>query len=130
MNVRHPWTALALLGWLAGCRYAWRIAPVQHQADAWNICQALAVAGCLALIAGVYAHSQMVLRVVALCIAWQFLTVASSVAYIIRPWDVAPGKEQLDALLHMPLGLFGMWLAVLLIACLAQGATKHGARTE
>jgi len=119
-----------LLAWLAVCRYGWQMAPEQHQADAWNICQALALIGCLLLLAAVYQRSVFVLRAIALGLAWQIITVVTSAAYIIRPWDVPANKEQFDVWVHLPIGMFGLWLAVLLIACLAQGAGKHGPRTE
>lgn len=119
-----------MLAWLATCRYAWNLAPVQHQADAWNIAQAMAVLGLLAMLAVPYRDSPAVLAVLALAAAWQVLTAGCSVAYIVAPWPVTDGQEQCDAALDAPVSVVGLWLASLLALQLAQRAPRRDARAK
>lgn len=128
VNAR-PWTALALLVGLVACRFGWQLVPLEHRADAWNVAQACAILGLLGLLALVYRSSVWVLAVLALGAAWQAMTAVCSVAYIVRPWQVLPNQEQCDAALDAPLSLFGLWLAVMLAALIAQGG-RRGARIQ
>lgn len=122
---RHAWTALALLVVLAVCRFGWRAVPDQHEADAWNIAQAVLIIALLALLALCYRGSPCVLAALTLGGAWQAMTAACSAAYIVQPWQVLPSQEQCDAALDAPISTIGLWLALLLAARLVAQRGAH-----
>jgi len=124
----YIWTALALLCVGVLLRFVWRAAPVELEGDAWNVAQASLILFLLFLVAHAY-RSAWVWRAAALLGAWQAMTVACSLAYIIRPWPVRPGQEQCDAMLDAPLSMLGFWLAGLLLAATLQGA-QHDASAK
>ncbi len=111
--------ALLLVGGVA--QFAWHHAPEQAQADVWNVSQAMLVLFLLAAFASAY-RSVWTWSAAALLGSWQLLTVACSLAYLLRPWQVRPGEEQCSAALNVPFGAIGAWLLVLMIA----GAARPG----
>lgn len=120
---------LLLVGGVA--QYAWKHAPVDAQADVWNVSQALLVLLCLALLANAY-RTGWVWCAAGLVGAWQALTAGCSLLWLAAPWPARPGDEQCSARFDLPLGAIGLWLLLLLAAALSQRIEKpegggHGA---
>lgn len=102
----------ALLLALVGLHYGWALAPVEHQAQAWNILGAAARAGLL--VAVLWRCRGLVLAVGAWWLCEEAMVIGCSVAYMVSPWPVAPGESQCSALLGYDLGRIGaLVLAVL-----------------
>jgi hypothetical protein len=117
-------SGLLLVGGVA--QYAWKHVPPEHQADVWNVCQAVVILTLLALVLNAY-RSVWVLASVALVGSWQAMTVGCSLAWLYRPWPISPGQEQCSARLDIPLGAIGLWLLLLLAAAMSQRAGgEHG----
>jgi hypothetical protein len=117
-------SGLLLVGGVA--QYAWKHVPPEHQADVWNVCQAMLILLLLALVVNAY-RSGWVLASVALVGVWQAMTVGCSLAWLYQPWPISPGDEQCSARFGIPLGAVGLWLLLLLAAAMSQRTGgEHG----
>ena len=114
-NRRHAVYCLALIGLGVLVHYGWALAPVEHQAQVWNAC------GGLARLALVLALAWRVRSLAVLLVAlwWaceELMVVGCSLAYIVSPWEVAPGAAQCSALLQFDLGRIGIFVVVCMLA--------------
>lgn len=115
--------ALLLIGTVA--QFGWHHAPAEAQADVWNASQALLILLLLGLCANAY-RSRWMAAAALLVGVWQGMTAACSLTYLAAPWHVEPGQAQCSAALNFPLGAVGLWLALLLIALIAQRGHQAG----
>jgi hypothetical protein len=100
---------------LAVRHYGWVLAPAAWHADVWNILGAAAVA-VLAFGWALWARSSVVWGLW-LVLAWHELSVGGcSVAYIVSPWQVAPGQDQCAALVEWDTQKLGALVVLLLVA--------------
>ncbi len=113
---------LLLLGALL--HYGWAFVPAEHQAQAWNALGAFARA-CLLVSLVWHIRSVLVLAVAGWWLAEEAMVAGCSLAYIARPWEVAPGQAQCSALLSLDLGRLGV-VAVACIALIALRRTYKG----
>lgn len=105
--------ALLLVGGMA--EFAWHHVPPALQADVWNASGAALALLLLALVANAY-RTRAALWACALLAAYKAMTLGCTLAYLARPWPIAPGDGQCSAALNMPLGAVQAWLLALLAA--------------
>lgn len=108
----RPVAFLLLLSGLV-THYAWQHVDPHLSAEAWNIGGAL---GRLVLLLMVCAAWRSVL-VGTVALWWCFeelQVVVCGVAWVIEPWQVQEGSERCSAWLQIPMGLVGLFSALLM----------------
>ena len=110
-------TAVGLLALGAGLHYGWALVPVEHAAQVWNICGAVARAALLIAVVYRVMHP-LVMTVAAWWLAEEMLVAGCSALYIARPWVVPPGQAQCSSLIGLDLGTLSA-MAIMLIVVYA-----------
>ena len=119
----RPRLALGLLAGGMVANYVWQAAPPAMQADLWNASKALLVLGLLGLVVLAWQCFE-VAAAASLLAVFELEVVGASFAWLVHPWEVKPGEEQLSALLRLPLGLIGALFAVYLAGYLYRATTE------
>ena len=114
--------ALALLVVVGARHYGWQLAPVEHQADAWNILGAAAVLVGFGAAMLDCKDSVTSLMFAALG-AHEVAVIVASVAYIVDPWPMAPGQAMLSSWAGFELAKLGGLL--LILALVKVHSTDH-----
>ena len=96
--------------------YGYNLAPVQHQAQVWNIAGALCRFVMLAII--LWRVRGLALAPGAWWLAEEALVVGCSTAFILRPWVVPAGQDQCSALLGYDLGKVSAAILMVIVAYL------------
>ena len=115
MKSDHAWTAIALTVSGVLSQFMWLSFPVEHQADVSNASRALLTLFALGVIANAY-RGRLVWTACVLVGAWQGMIAGCSIWWIAAPWVKVPGQGQCSTAMELPLGLFGAWIACLVVA--------------
>lgn len=107
--VRH--SALILAG-LVVLHYGWNLAPVEHQAQVWNIAGAAARLAMLGAL--LWTCRGLPLAIGAWWAAEELMVIGCSGLYIVRPWAVPLGEAQCSALIGYDLGTLGVVVITIL----------------
>ena len=105
---------LVLLAWWLG-HHAYKLAPVAIEGHAWNVGGAAARLVLLASLAWLV-RSPLVDLPAAWMAAEEVQAIGCTVAFVIKPWPMAPGQEKCSEALGLPLQ------TVCLVALLWTGA--------
>lgn len=104
--------------------YGWQHVPADAQADIASI-GAHAIILALLLMVGRAYRSRSLLPVLILQAGYSLQAAGCSAAYLIAPWPVQPGEEQCSAGLGIPLGMFGLVAALLILSNLSRRRDGH-----
>ena len=116
----HAGAALALLLLGAVRQYAYKLAPPEIAARAWNITGACVVLALVLWIAW-RLRSKLVLFVVAWWAAEESLTIGCNTLWLIAPWPVTQSQDICRGLLDFDLGKLGaLMIAIALARILAR----------
>lgn len=106
--------AVILLAAGVALHYGWQLVPAEHQPQVWNAAGAVVRLTLILALAGAITD-RLLLAVVLWWTGEETQVAACSVAYIIQPWNVEPGKAQCSALLGTDLGAYGLALAAAIL---------------
>lgn len=93
--------AALLFAWWCG-HHAYKLAPVELEGHAWNIGGAAARLVLLALVVRLV-RSPLIDIPAAWMAAEEVQAIGCTVAYVIKPWPMAPGQEKCSEALGLPL---------------------------
>ena len=113
--MKHKGAALALLFLGAVRQYAYKLAPPEIAARAWNITGA-----CVVLALVLWLAWRMRSRIVLLVVAWwaaeESLTIGCNTLWLIAPWPVTQTQDICRGLLDFDLGKLGALMIAIALA--------------
>jgi nitrate reductase gamma subunit len=115
--------AALLVAWFVA-HYAYRLAPVEWEADASNIGRSVATLILLAAVS--IAYRSRLLWLIAFCFAFEEAQVIGcTVMWLQEPWTMLPGMERCSEKFAIPMGAIGLACIGVLCAMLLRKLT-HG----
>ncbi len=111
--MKHRPIALALVAMGTIHATAWKLGPIAVDAEVWNATGAVFTAVLLIWLGALYSSASVWLAV-ALTAGAEIQTATCSMAYIIRPWVMAPGDDLCSAGLGFPVFFISLWALVCL----------------